>query len=172
MLRIFILNFITIGFLFAHPHTFIDIFPTIKHKNNTITTIHFDWKFDAMTSQLLLMEFDPNMDGKIDKEENEYIFINFFERLEDYGFYTDIRINKKAIKTKPINFTASIDKEQRIVYGFDIDINTPKDKLYIDFYDEESFTAFMLKKEFITSNTPFKIVDVDNDFYFAFRLEF
>lgn len=172
MFRFFILNLFTINLLFAHPHTFIDIFPKINYKDNSITTINFEWKFDVMTSQLLSMEFDLNMDGIIDDQENQYIFNNYFETLGDYGFYTDIRINKNSTITKPLNFKTFIDNEQRIVYSFDVELNAPKDKVYIDFYDEENFTAFVLKKEFITSKTPFKIVDVDNDFYFAYRLEF
>jgi len=172
MLKSFLLFFLLISSIYAHPHTFIDIYPKINHKKNIITTIHFEWKFDVMTSQLLQMEFDPNMDGQIDAEENSFIDINYFQPLADYGFYTDIKINNKSTITKVKNFKAFIDEEQRIVYSFDIDINTPKDKLYIDFYDDEGFTAFMLKEEFITTNIPFSIVDVDNDFYFAFRLQF
>ena len=172
MFKNFILFFLLLYSLYAHPHTFIDIYPKINHKKNIITSINFEWKFDAMTSQLLLMEFDSNMDGTIDIEENKYIDINYFQPLEDYGFYTDIRINKKSTFTKVKNFKAYIDKEHRVVYKFDVAINTPKENLYIDFYDEENFSAFMLKREFVTSNIPFKIIDVDNDFYFAFRLEF
>jgi len=171
-MRIFALSLLLCNILNAHPHTFIDLFPKITYKNNTITSIHFKWKFDAMTSQLLLMEFDQNMNGQIDVDENDYVDINYFKPLEDYGFYTDIRINQKSTFTKPKNFKASIDKEQRIVFSFDIDINKNKDNVYIDFYDEENFTAFMLKNEFISSPTFFKLVDVDNDFYFAHRLQF
>ncbi len=172
MLRFFIIKFILITSLYAHPHTFIDVYPKISHKQDLITSINLSWKFDAMTSQLLMMEFDQNMDGKIDKEENQYIKINYFQPLEDYGFYTDIRIKGKSTVTKAKNFKASIDKEQRIVYQFDVDINQDKKDFYIDFYDEENFTAFVLKKEFVTCTIPFQIVDVDNDFYFAYRLQF
>ena len=171
-MRVLFFNLIIITILTAHPHTFIDVYSKINHKKNIITSINIEWKFDEMTSQLLLMEFDSNMDGRIDSEENEFIFINYFEPLENYGFYTDIRINKKAVKTKPENFKTYINKEQRIIYSFDIEINAPKDKLYIDFYDKENFSAYVLKKEFVTSSIPFRIVDVDNDFYFTFRLEF
>ena len=172
MFKSFLLFFTLVYSLYAHPHTFIDIYLKINNKDNIITTINLEWKFDAMTSQLLAMEFDSNMDGKIDKKESNYINMNYFQPLEDYRFYTDIKIQDKSIVTKVKNFFAFIDSEQRIIYRFDIEINTPKDQVYIDFYDEDGFTAFMLKKEFITSDIFFKLVDVDNDFYFAYRLQF
>lgn len=158
--------------LFAHPHTFIDVFPTIDNKNENIKKIHFKWSFDEMTSQLLIMEFDQNFNGKIDKEEIAYIKENYFLGLEEFNFYTDIKLSNKSIKTKPINFSSSIEDGMKVVYEFDVQIDTNKKDVNIEFYDTEMFTAFMLKKEFIKTDLGFNIVDVDNDFYFAYKLQF
>lgn len=86
--KVVLLVFVFINILYAHPHTFIDLYPKVIHKNNTITSLHMTWKFDEMTSQMLVMEFDQNGNGKIDKEENKYIKENYFDPLKDYGFYT------------------------------------------------------------------------------------
>lgn len=172
MIRYLTALIVFVNLLFAHPHTFIDIFPTIDNKNNNIKTIHFSWSFDEMTSQLLIMEFDQNFNGKIDKEEISYIKENYFDSLSEYNFYTDIKLSNKSIKTKPINFKAAIKDNMRVTYEFDVVINKNKDDVKIEFYDTEMFTAFMLKKEFIKSDLGFKIVDVDNDIYFAYKLQF
>ncbi len=158
--------------LWGHPHTFIEIYPTIKVKDNKITKIHFKWKFDEMTSSMLLMEFDANGNGKIDKNENIYIYLNYFIRLGDYNFYTDIKINDKIHNfTKPKNFKATIENF-KICYSFDIKENYNIKNLKIDFGDEDFFIAPILKKEFtkITGATA-KITELDNDFYFGYRLE-
>jgi ABC-type uncharacterized transport system substrate-binding protein len=172
MIRYFLLFTLFINTLLAHPHTFVDVFPSINSKNNKIQTIHFEWSFDEMTSQLLVMEFDQNMDGKIDKAELDFIYTNYFTPLGDYNYYTDIKIKNKALKTAPKNFNVEIKENQKIVYKFDIDINADKKDVNIEFYDQEMFTAFMLKKDFIKSELSYDVVDVDNDFYFAYRLEF
>ncbi len=171
-MKYFLLLILFLNSLYAHPHTFIDIFPTINNKNEKIDTIRFKWSFDEMTSQLLIMEFDQNLDEKLDKKEIAYIKDNYFDPLDEYGFYTDIKLSKKRIKTSPTNFTAKIENKINITYEFDIKIDTHKDNLQIEFYDQEMFTAFMLKKDFIKSNLSYEVVDVDNDFYFAYRLQF
>jgi ABC-type uncharacterized transport system substrate-binding protein len=170
--KVVLLVFAFINILYAHPHTFIDLYPKVIHKNNTITSLHMTWKFDEMTSQMLVMEFDQNGNGKIDKEENKYIKENYFDPLKDYGFYTYVTVNKKRISIKPTNFIVAINKEGFVTYEFDIELNIDKKSIFIDFYDEDNFTAFMLKKEFVSSNIPYIVRGIDQDFYYARRLEF
>ncbi len=164
--------FIFVSMAFAHPHTFMDIYPTIKVQKDQTATIHFSWKFDEMTSAMLIMEFDINGDGKIDKEENKFVYENYFSTLKDYSFYTDVFVGKKAQDIfTPINFKATIENN-RIVYSFDIQENYPAKNLKIDLYDEDFFVATVLKKEFISiSEGSTKIVELDKDTYFGYRLE-
>lgn len=158
--------------LFAHPHTFMDIYPTIKVNKDKTASLHFAWKFDEMTSAMLIMEVDTNGDGKIDKEENQFILENYFASLKDYSFYTDVFIGKKAQDIfTPTNFQASIENN-RLIYAFDIKENYPTKGLKIDLYDEDFFVATVLKKEFITvKGGATKIVELDRDSYFGYRLE-
>lgn len=158
-------------FLFAHPHTFIDLYPIVVSEGDIIKSIRFKWEIDDMSSQLLRMELDKNMDGKIDDEENKFIEKNYFEPLSTYDFYTDIMVKNKSIKTIPVDFKASLSGD-RVVYSFTVNINANKKNLYIDFYDTDNFVAIFLKKEFVISLVDFYIKGVDNDFYFAHRLGF
>jgi len=158
-------------FLFAHPHTFLDVYANVKSENQKIKSINFKWIFDDMTSQLLIMEFDQNMDGKINKNEMEYIKTNYFDYLKQFNYYTNIKIENKSQFAKPINFKSYIEN-MRVVYQFDLNFNYDKSKIKIELYDEDMFTALVLKKEFITSKIKYKVSDVDNDIYFGYRLEF
>jgi ABC-type uncharacterized transport system substrate-binding protein len=158
--------------VFAHPHTFIDTYFKINAKNNIISNLHIQWKFDIMTSQLLLMEFDKNGDQIFDKKELSYIELVYFLPLKDYNYYMDIKYNQTLVNFIPYNFNAFLEKNLQLVYEFDIKIDRPKEKLQIDIYDEEMFTAFMVKKEFINSAVPFQLKGIDNDFYFSHRISF
>jgi len=171
-LRYLVLLILSFNIVCAHPHTFIDVYSTIKSKDNKIEKITFKWYFDEMTSSLLIMDFDQNMDGKFDKAEIDYINESYFKTLDAFNFYTDIKVNKKTIFTKPTNFSSFIDNGTRIVYQFDVVLHTPKKDLSIEIYDEERFCALILKKKFIKSDTKYILSDIDNDLYFGYRLEF
>ncbi len=172
MIRIVFLIFIGFNLLFAHPHTFIEVYPTIEVKNHKTTKINFKWKLDEMTSAMLIMEFDQNGDGKIDKDENKFVYENYFISLKDYSFYTDIQINKKIQPfPEPQNFRATIENN-KICYAFDINQEYKIQNTKFDFGDKDFFVAMILKKEFVkVKGANFKVIELDNDFYFGYRLE-
>lgn len=157
---------------FAHPHTFIEVFPTIKVKDNKTQSIHFKWKLDEMTSSVLIIEFDQDDDGKINKKENQYAYENFFVSLRDYNFYTDIRIKEKTqVFPEPINFQTTIENN-KICYSFDIETQYDIKDLQFDFGDTDFFVAMVLKPEFTKiDGAKAKVSELDNDFYFGYRLE-
>ena len=173
MFKKLFLLFATINILYAHPHTFIEVYPTITLKGQNIQNIQFKWQLDEMTSSMLIMEFDANSNGKIDQNEIPYIYENYFLPLVDYNFYTDITTKQKIQKfPMPKNFSATITNN-KICYIFDIDEQYNINNTFFDFGDSDFFVAMVLKKEFITiNNSSVKVSDLDNDFYFGYRLEF
>lgn len=172
MIKAFGIFFLLASCVFAHPHTFIDNYFKISSKNNIITNIHVKWKFDEMSSQLMLMEFDKNGDLVLDKKELAYIELAYFLPLEQFTYYMDIKSKNNTTKFIPTQFNAKIENNSHIIFEFDIHLNMPKENLQIDIYDEDMFTAFMVKKEFIDSSIPFKIKGIDNDFYYSHRISF
>ena len=136
---------------YSHPHTFIEVEPTVEINKNNIEKLHIKWTLDEMTSMMLIMELDVNADGKFDKNENNYIYENYFSSLKEQNFYTRIIIEQQELYIKPFNFKASIEND-RLIYAFEIlNILDIKD-LKIDFHDEDLFVGMMLEKEFIKIN--------------------
>lgn len=172
MIRYFFSLIFIISSAFAHPHTFIEVFPTITVKDNKTQSIHFKWMLDEMTSSVLIIEFDQNGDGKINKQENKYAYENFFSTLVDYNFYTDIKIKDKTqVFPKPINFQTTIENN-RVCYSFDIKKQYNIKDLKFDFGDSDFFVAMVLKDEFPKiTGAKAKVSELDNDFYFGYRLE-
>jgi ABC-type uncharacterized transport system substrate-binding protein len=163
---------IFISSIFAHPHTFIEVFPTIKTDKKQITQIKYKWVFDEMTSSMLLMEYDTNGNGKIDKNENTYIYENYFLPLDEYNFYTFVTSKGKSYKLKNIkNFQTKI-VNNKIEYEFVVNKKLNLKNTQIEFGDKDFFVAMVVKKEFVKSDTKYKVSDVDNDFYFGYKLEF
>jgi ABC-type uncharacterized transport system substrate-binding protein len=167
---IYLIFFITE--LFAHPHTFIDVYPTIKVKEHHIEFLNFKWKIDEMTSSMLIMDIDQDGDSKISSKESEYIRDNYFNVFKDYGYYTFIRSSGvKVGKFIPKNFVATIE-ENRVCYSFDIDLNVDIDNFSIEFGDSDFYVAMILKDKFIdVSGATANSFGVDNDFYYGYKLE-
>ncbi|WP_321468511.1 DUF1007 family protein [Halarcobacter sp.] len=135
--------------VYAHPHTFIEVKPTLEIKNEQINKINIRWILDEMTSMMLIMELDENSNGIFEKEENDFIFENYFLSLSSYNFYMHLSINDKEIKFKPKNFQASIENN-KLIYSFDIVQNIDLKNLKIEFFDEELFVGMILEKNFIS----------------------
>jgi len=172
-MRLFYLIIFYTTIIYAHPHTYIDVYINIHSKSNHISKLDFSWKIDEMTSAMLIMDFDKDGDGKINKEENDSIYKNYFKDLKEFSYYTYIKIKNKQITLPNIeNFYTTIEKG-KIIYNFSLSIDVNKNDLKIDMYDEDFFIAMMLKKEFVQSkDLKFKVNDLDRDFYFGYELEF
>lgn len=163
----YMLFFIFSTILSAHPHCFIDVYPSINKDS-----INVKWVFDEMSSQMLIMDFDTNHDGKIDKKESELIYKEAFVHLRKYDYYIYMKSAKKKLKTPDAtDFKVSIENF-RFTYNFDIKLD--KSVTDIEFYDEEMFTAYVIKPEFLnTKNSTKKISlkEMDNDYFFGYKLE-
>ena len=159
--------------LLAHPHTFIDVYPTIKVTNNKAKIINFKWKIDDMTSTMLLMDVDTDGNGKIDAKENEFIKNNYFTIFEDYHFYTFIKMNGKTIPfPKTSNFKATIENH-RVCYSFDIKGDFNMKQMVIEVGDTDFYVAMVIKQEFLNiSGINAFVTGVDNDFYYGYKVEF
>ena len=160
------------NFVWGHPHTFIDLHPTLYVKDKTIFKTHIKWKMDDMTSAMLIMEFDVNADNQIDKEENSFVYENYFHSLQKSNYYMNILVEDKSIILPKIsNFVASIE-DNRICYSFDIIEDFDINKTKFEFYDKDFFVAFMLEKKFVKAeNKKVIITEEDKDFYYMYRLE-
>ncbi|MCD6172623.1 MAG: DUF1007 family protein [Sulfurimonas sp.] len=164
--------FLLISSVFAHPHTFIEVYPSIEVEKSKFSTIHFKWVLDEMTSTILIMELDSNANGKIDKKENDYIEKEYFSMFKPYSYYTYVKIDKKVVPFKPENFKATIENH-RLCYSFDIYGNYGIKNTIFEFGDSDFYVAMVLKDEFVTiKGSSAKVSGVDNDFYYGYKLEF
>ena len=165
--------FIFISNISAHPHTFIEVHPTLHVENSKFSTIKFKWVLDDMTSTILIMELDTNANGVIDKIENDYIEKEYFSMFKDYSYYTYIKVNKKSTPPlSPKNFKATIENN-KLCYSFEIQGEYDVKNTYIEFGDSDYYVAMVLKKEFVHVKGAEVIVKgVDNDFYYGYSLGF
>lgn len=167
-----LLSLVFLTSLFAHPHTFIEVYPTIEVRDAKTTKIHFKWVLDEMTSTILMMELDQDGDGTINAKENLFISQEYFSMFKDYSYYTHIIVDGKTIKApKPKNFKATI-QNNRICYSFEIEGMIDIKHAVIEFGDTAYYVAMILKDEFLkVDGASATISTVDSESYYGFKLE-
>jgi ABC-type uncharacterized transport system substrate-binding protein len=160
---------------FAHPHTFIELYPTLLDKDKNNITLNIQWHFDEMTSSMFMMDFDTNGDFSFDEEEKKIVYQDGFSHLNEFNYYTYLLLNKKNINISIKDFDV-LFKNNKVVYNFNIDI--PKDTFnnkdfHLEFYDQDLYMAFILKDNFISNQTKrnLKISKIENSDYFGYTLK-
>ncbi|MEA2111824.1 MAG: DUF1007 family protein [Campylobacterota bacterium] len=165
MKQLFFLLFGT--FLSAHPHCFIDVHPTLNKDSLTIR-----WVLDEMSSQMMIMDYDSDGNGKFSEAESKLLFEDTFKSLIKYEYYTYFYSGSKQIATPEVtSFLATIENYQ-LNYYFTLPL--PDMVSSIEFFDDELFTAYILEKDFITVSDTDKKVSLkklDGDRTFGYKLE-
>ena len=160
--------------LFAHPHLFVDIDLELINKNKSLETVKVKWIFDDMSSQMMIFDYDKNLDGKFDKKEIQIFRENVFDGLKGVDYNTHIKVDNKIIKTyKLLTNIGLLIEKNRFVLTYDLNFkkyNNYKD-IKVGFWDEDFFTGFTLNKDFVTANKlDFKIEEIDADFYYGYQI--
>ena len=117
----FIIVFIilSISFIYAHPHLFIESNPTFVFKENKFACVQIQWIWDELFSDAILMDCDKNNDLEFDKEEINSVYKDCFIYIQEYDFFTILEINSNKIEYDVTDFTATIDKKTRkVTYYF------------------------------------------------------
>jgi len=166
-MRTFVLFFLSSIMLSAHPHCFVDVYPAINKENITIR-----WVFDEMSSQMLIMDFDTDRNGKLNEKESGMVYKESFSGLKAFEYYTYFYRKDKKLPT-PIadSFMATIE-ENKVNFYFTMKL--PEGTTAIKFYDEEMFSAYVLKEAFVKKANPassYRLKKLDGDFFFGYVLE-
>ena len=176
MIRTFIFLSLLPLLSFAHPHVFADVALKIELKNSQINTVQISWHYDEMTSQMLLMDYDKNRDGKFDKKESLFFKEQVFDTLKQYEYYTHIKIDGKKIPIDKLvkEFFLTFEKNKFIV-NYIISLQETKQKSSIDigFWDKEFYSSFDIDPAFVTFNKKlkFEIEEVEEDIYMGVVLK-
>lgn len=132
--------------IFAHPHTFIESIIGIEFENKEPKCVWVEWTFDEMFSAQVIMEADVNKNGRIEPDENDYIYNNAFSNLENYNYFFYQRINdKRESPTEVKEFKARI-KGDKLVYKFFVSISNKQKPLVISLIDSTFFCALTYNK--------------------------
>lgn len=167
------------GYLFAHPHVFIDNTVTIVFDRNGLSGIRAKWVFDEMFSSMIIHDYDRDKDGTFSAAEIEKIRNGAFSNIKKFHYFTHVKTEGKDFIVKYVkDFSASLDNE-RVVYIFFIPCHvaaTPSYKeIKIFIYDDTYYVDIVpvdvdsVRFENVSSvDYDYRIIDdTENPYYYG-----
>ncbi|MEO8321931.1 MAG: DUF1007 family protein [Bradyrhizobium sp.] len=140
------IGFFLTGQASAHPHVFAEasLSITLSPDRSAVDTLQHLWRFDEIFSSTVMMEFDKNLDLKLDKAEMNLVSETVYASLADYNYFQLVTVDGKDIlMDPPPSLTTKFENDQLII-SFE---SKPKKPLMlagkIDFgvYDPSFYTA-------------------------------
>jgi ABC-type uncharacterized transport system substrate-binding protein len=112
------------GFLYAHPHSWIDAVFDVNFDSDGIASISVSWKFDDFTASYLILDFDINKNKSFEASEIEALRQQAFLHLDEYHYYSYVMLGNTSQPVVPENFSARMDGKS-VYYSFDISVKIP-----------------------------------------------
>jgi len=142
---------LSLDYVFAHPHVFIDNTVTIVFDHSGLTGIRVKWVFGEMFSSMIIHDYDTNKDSTFSHDEIEKIKNGAFSNLESYNYFTYLKINGEKFIVKYVKeFSADLNSN-KVVYNFFIPCHVSATSSYkeikLSMYDSTYYTDIMLANQ-------------------------
>lgn len=102
--------------IYSHPHAFTDVKFTIVSDKNGLTGIEAYWVMDDMFTSQVLYECDLNRNNVFDENEQDIVYVGFFENLVYYNYFTYINYQNEMFMPHQItNFRVKHETYQNLL---------------------------------------------------------
>jgi ABC-type uncharacterized transport system substrate-binding protein len=149
---IIVLILLNISFIYAHPHLFIESNPSFVFKENKFYCVQMEWIWDELFSDAILMDCDKNKDLEFDQEELKLVYKDYFINIQDFDFFSILKINGEKNEYDVTGFTATIDqKNKKVSYYFNLippELPAKIEGIWLFHNDPTNYTSFGSAKNY------------------------
>ena len=139
----------------AHPHILIDArvkFHIQKAQNGQyyLDSLHYIWQFDENFSLLLLGDYDDNQNQLLEQDELTTMGIETMEGAKELLYFTHITNGSTNITPTDAPQVQATFKDSRLTLEFSLTLPQAlplTDDFKYTLFDEEYYTAFLIKKQ-------------------------
>ena len=135
----------------AHPHVWITNVTTFVFEDRVLVGVRHRWRFDDFFSSFVIQEHDADGDGAFDDDELESLRAAAFASLEEYGYFTHLRVEGDLASLDRVEDFAATIEDGVLVYEFTLRLPEPVDPasqdLALGAYDEEFYVEVLLDPE-------------------------
>ena len=132
----------------AHPHVWITAITTFEFEDRQLTAIRHRWRFDEMFSSFVIGEHDADGDGVLDAPEIADIRENAFANLEEYGYFTHMRVGGELLHLDRVRDFAARIEDEVLIYEFTLILPEPvdpaADQVATGVYDSDYYVEILL----------------------------
>ncbi|MBY0428139.1 MAG: DUF1007 family protein [Alphaproteobacteria bacterium] len=111
----------------AHPHAWISMKTSfLFNEKGEVTGIREHWLFDKMYTAFALQDFDPNHNGKLDKDELMQLAAENLKGLKEFNYFTvmETEAGKPVTLNEQTAMDSYLEKEQ-IAIDFTLPLHEP-----------------------------------------------
>lgn len=131
----------------AHPHIWIESYYQVDVTAPNIQRVEAVWAFDAFSSNDLLIEFDTNADGRLEKEEKAEAAAAL-RNLEQYGYFLAMQEDGEALTADSVQILDLWVQEDMLHVRLGIvlpePVNVQQHTLRLGFGDPENYFAMVI----------------------------
>lgn len=147
----------------AHPHIFVEArLEVLAGADGNVQELRNVWRFDAVFSSSVLMDFDKNTNLKLDPDELKEVGKTVRDSLADYDYYTNLSLNGKPIKVNKPDIINVDYQDGQLLMFFAVKPSAMMplkgNKLSFGIYDPTLYTSidFPTDNELVTEGDAFK----------------
>lgn len=123
---------------YAHPHVFAEArLEVVSDAKGDVELLRHVWRFDDLFSTTVLLEFDANVDNRLDASELETVAGVVSSSIADFDYFQSIDIGNTAIKVSPVT-----DMIVDLVDGQLLIIFTARPERAVSLRDNPRFSVF------------------------------
>ena len=132
----------------AHPHVWITGVTTFVFEDRQLVALRHRWTFDEFFGSFVIEEHDLDGDGGLDPAETAALREGAFDNLEEFDYFTHLRIDGEAWPLRTIESFAAHIEDGELVYEFTLSLPQPVDPgavdLAVGIYDPEYYVEVLL----------------------------
>jgi ABC-type uncharacterized transport system substrate-binding protein len=129
----------------VHPHVFAEArLDVVVNPDQTVKSLRHLWRFDALFSSTVLVEFDKNSDLKLDDAELQDVSKTVHDSLAEYNYFQLVSVDGKDVAMKPPAALMANYENNQLIILFESEPKEPlalKGKVDFGIYDPTFYTA-------------------------------
>lgn len=131
----------------AHPHIWIDSYYSVNLSSPRVNVVEAHWSFDVFSSLDMLIEFDKNANGQLEKAE-EAEAAQAFTNLAQYGYFIKMEVGGTPITPASVDVLSVGVQDQALIVRLGItlpqEVDLRQQTLRLGFGDPENYFAMVI----------------------------
>lgn len=140
----------TVSTAHAHPHVWVKTRATLNYENSGLVGLTQSWMFDELYTAMAIQGLDTDGDGTYSREELAELATINMEGIEEYGYFTDVRLGEKRLAVKQREDYWLEHKDGVLTLHFTVDFESPvlaeAEGFSFSVYDPSYFIAYEFVK--------------------------